>query len=111
MGEGAGFIEDDGVDLAGGLEEADALDQDAEARGGGQCGDHGGRPGEHEGAGDADDDDRDRALDFSGEEEDEAGEQEHHGGVVGGVLLGQADDRGAGLLGLQDDLAGAADEG
>ena len=49
--EGAGFVKDEGIDFRGGFDVGHILDENAQPRGGGQRGDHGGGGRQNKGAG------------------------------------------------------------
>ena len=74
-GEGAGFVPDDGVDLAGGFERFGVAEEDAESCGATGSGGDGGGRGESERAGAGDDEDGDGGKDG--------------GGPAGGVGIGE----------------------
>ena len=110
-GDGAGLVEDDGVDLAGRLEDLRALDEDAELRAAAGADEQSGGGGEAEGAGAGDDEDGDGGGERGGgglagaepEAEGADGEGDDDGDEHGGDLVGEPLDRGLAVLGVGDE--------
>ena len=73
-GQGAGLIEHEGRDACGGFEVGDILDEDAQAGGGAQGGDHRGGGGQDERAGAGHDEDGDHPVEVLGEAPDKSGD-------------------------------------
>jgi len=120
-GEGSGLVKDDGVDVCGAFEVAWLFDEDSEASGGGESGEHGGRAGEEERGGAGHDEDGDGGfcgLGLGGlvsglahHEPDNSGDAEDDGNEELGGLFDEHLARGTALFGLPDELSDAADGG
>ena len=109
--ESAGLVEDEGVNFRGQLYVGDVLDEDAEAGGGGERGDHRGGRGEDEGARAGDDEDGDDAAQLTRERPHQRADDQHERCVKAHVLVHDAHDRQLGLLGGQDEFAHAVERG
>ena len=110
-GQRASLVEHKGVDARRDLDVADVLDEDAQAGGRGQRGDHRRGRGEDECARAGDHQHRDNALDVIREKPDDARDHQHERRVVAHVLVDDPHDRQLGLLGGKDEVAHAAKGG
>ncbi|MCG3146752.1 MAG: hypothetical protein PCFJNLEI_00186 [Verrucomicrobiae bacterium] len=111
VGEGAGFVENNGMEPGGGFEVLTAFDEDAGAGGAGDPGHDGGGGGQNQRARTGDDQHGDRAFDVAGEQIDECGEAEHDRHEPAGEPVESALDGRFTLLGGFDELGDAGEGG
>ena len=115
VGEGSGFIDDEGSTGGDFFEDCGVFDDDAAACGDGDGADDGDGDSDQQGAGGGDDEDGEEALGVSADEPTESGGSDGDGGVPAAKTIAETAHTGAALLGLVEDaddlgVAGVAGE-